>query len=163
MVITNKMQDAINEQINAEMYSSYLYLQMSAWLEANNFRGSAAWMRKQSGEETRHAMKFYEYLLSRGGKVSLKAIAAPVAAWKKPLEIFEESYKHELEVTKLIYGLLKTAQSEDDPATTEMLQWFVKEQVEEEASTNLVVEQLKMAGDSKGALLAIDHHLGKRE
>jgi len=165
MIISTKMAEAINEQINAEIYSSYLYLQMAAWLESSGFVGAAKWMRKQTEEENKHAMKFFDYVLNRGGKVILKSISAPegLDTWKKPLDIFEQAYKHELNVTKKIYNLLKIAQSEDDPATIEMLQWFVKEQVEEENSTNLIVEQLKMAGDSKGALLALDHQLGKRE
>lgn len=165
MTVSQKMQDALNEQINAELYSAYLYLQMAAWFTAANLLGFGHWMRKQAEEEVRHAMRFYEYLLDRGGKVELKAVAAPegVSGWKKPLDLFEQTYQHELGVTKRIHNLLREAQKEEDFATVEMLQWFVKEQVEEEASALTIVEQLKMAGDSKGALLALDHHLGKRE
>ena len=136
---------------------------MSAWFAGSNLKGFSHWMNKQAGEEYAHAMKFYKYIIDRGGKVVLKAIAAPPVEWKSALAIFEQSYGHEQEVTKRIYNVIKEARAEDDPPTLEMLQWFVKEQVEEESSALEIVEQLKMIGDSKGSLFMLDHRLAKRE
>lgn len=163
MEIKTRMTAAINKQINAEMYSSYLYLAMAAYFEAQNWLGFAHWMKKQAGEENTHAMKFYEFVLERGGEVELFDIKATKATWKTPLEVFEVVYAHELKVTALINDLLKLARQENDSATESMLQWFIDEQVEEEANAKLIVEKLKLIKDSANGLFMLDHELGERK
>ncbi len=162
MVIGKKMEAAINEQIQAELYSAYLYLAMSADFEAKNLRGMARWMRKQAQEEQTHAMKFFDYLTERGGRVSLAAIEAPRAEWRSPLEAFEEAYGHELKVTDRIWRLADLAAQEKDQATASMLRWFVDEQVEEEAHASEIVERLKAVGDAPMGILMVDRELGAR-
>jgi Ferritin-like protein len=163
MVIKEKMVKAINKQINAELYSSYLYLSMAAYFEANNWLGLAAWMKVQAREENAHAMKFYGYVFERGGRVVLAAIDAPKTEWKSPLAVFEEVYAHELKVTGLIHDLANLAKKENDHATESMLKWFIDEQVEEEANAALIVEQLKRIKDSANGLFMLDHKLGERK
>lgn len=163
MVINDKVTAAINKQINAELYSSYLYLSMAAYFAANNWMGFAAWLKIQSTEEYGHAMKFYSYLIERGGKVALEEIKAPKTEWKGALDAFEEVYSHELKVTELINGLFKLARDEKDTATEMMLQWFVNEQVEEEANSLAIVDSLKKIKDSTNGLFMLDHHMGKRK
>jgi ferritin len=163
MVIKEKMQKAINKQINAELYSSYLYLAMAAHFEANNLLGFAHWLKLQAAEENTHGMKFYAYVLERGGKVVLTEIAAPPLEWKTLLAGFEAVYAHELKVTGLINDLLKLAKEEGDAATELMLQWFIDEQVEEEAHAALIVEKLKMIKDAPQGLLMLDKELGERK
>jgi ferritin len=158
-----KMQDAMNNQINAEMYSSYLYLSMAAYFESVNFRGMANWMRVQSQEEMAHAMKFYEHVIERGGKVALTAIKAPPTQWPSPLAVFEESYKHECLVTGLINDLADLAAAEKDHASGVFLQWFINEQVEEEAAADETVQKLRMIAESKNGLFMMDHRLGERK
>jgi ferritin len=157
------MAKAINKQINAELYSSYLYLAMAAYFEANNWLGFAQWMKVQSKEENSHAMKFYEYLVERGGRVILSDIEAPAKEWKSPLDVFEAVYAHEVKVTALINDLLKVAREEGDAATESMLKWFIDEQVEEEANAMLTLEKLKLIKDSVNGLLMLDHELGERK
>lgn len=163
MVIKDKVVKAINKQINAELYSSYLYLAMAAHFEGESWLGLASWMKIQSREEYSHAMKFYEYVFERGGSVVLDAIDAPPSEWKSPLAVFEEVYAHELKVTALINDLLALAKKEGDAATESMLQWFINEQVEEEANASLIVEQLKRIKDSANGLFMLDHELGERK
>jgi len=163
MVIKEKVQKAINKQINAELYSSYLYLAMAAYCESINMLGFANWFRVQSGEETGHGMRFYDYLFDRSGKAILSAIEAPKTEWKSPLAAFEDAYGHELKVTELINDLLKLAKAEGDAATEAMLQWFVNEQVEEETNTLKIVEKLKSIKDSVGGLMILDKELGERK
>jgi ferritin len=163
MVIKEKMQKAINKQINAELYSSYLYLAMAAQFEANNLLGFAQWLKVQSKEENTHAMKFYEYVLERGGEVTLTEIAAPQKEWKSHLAAFEAVYAHELKVTGLLNDLLKLAREEDDTATQALLQWFINEQVEEEANASLIVEKLTMIKDAPQGILMLDKELGERK
>lgn len=163
MVIKEKVAKAINKQINAELYSSYLYLSMAAHFQALNFTGFSHWLKLQAQEENGHAMKFFEYLIDRGAKVELTAIDAPKAAWKSHLAAFEDVYAHELKVTQLINDLLELAQSENDAASAAMLQWFVTEQVEEEANASAIVEKLKLIKDSTNGLLMLDHELGERK
>ncbi len=163
MSISRKVEKALNSQVNAELYSAYLYLSMAAYFESASLTGFAKWLRLQAKEEVEHAMKIYNYILERGGKVELEKIDKPKIEWQSPLEAFSDAYEHEKKVTSLIYNLVELAQSEKDYATNEMLQWFVKEQVEEEAQTQLVVEHLKMAADSKNGIMMIDHRLSKRE
>lgn len=163
MVIKEKMQKAINKQINAELYSSYLYLAMAAHFEENNLLGFAQWLKIQAKEENTHGMKFYEYVIERGGRVILTEIAAPPAEWKSPLAAFEAVYAHELKVTALINDLLELAKEEGDAASELMLQWFIDEQVEEEANAILIVEKLKMIKDAPQGLLMLDKELGERK
>ncbi|MFA5553362.1 MAG: ferritin [Phycisphaerae bacterium] len=162
-MFSKKMQNALNEQINAELYSAYMYLAMSAYFESVNLRGFASWMRVQAQEETGHAMKIFGFVCERGGKVTLKAIDTPPDEWKSPLDVMQATYKHEQKVTGLINKLMDLAIKDNDHATKGFLQWFVDEQVEEEASADEIVQQLKMIKDSTGALFMIDHHLGERK
>jgi ferritin len=157
-----KMLEALNSQIQAELASAYLYLSMAAWFEAKNLRGMARWMRKQSDEEWRHAMKIYEFIVSRSARVTLAGVDTPKAEWGSVLELFEEAYKHECKVSGLINGLVKLADSESDFATRAFLNWFVTEQVEEEAQVEFIVEKLKLMGESHVGLFILDGELGKR-
>lgn len=161
-MLSQKMQDALNDQINAEIDSAYLYLAMSAWSEANNLKGFAKWFQVQWQEELQHAMKFFAYVTDRRGTVQLKAVPAPTASWPAALAVFEATLAHEQLVTARINKLVDLAQSEGDHATRNFLQWFVSEQVEEEAAADEIVQQLKMIGPSTGSLFYIDRHLGKR-
>jgi ferritin len=152
----------LNDQINHEHYSSYLYLSMAAYFEARNFSGFAHWMKVQSEEEYEHGMKFFEFIQDRGGAVSLGAIAAPPIEWSSPAELFEEVLKHEHKVTSLINAIYAQALKENDYPTQVMLHWFINEQVEEEKNAQQIVDQLKMVGDSMQGLMMLDRALGKR-
>jgi ferritin len=162
-MIGKKMQDALNEQINAELYSAYLYQAMAAHFATGNLKGFAHWMDLQAKEEQAHARKIYDFLLDRGGRVTLKAVAAPPAEWKSPLAIFEESYAHEQKVTGLIHNLVDLARAENDHAAEVFLAWFVTEQVEEEANASQLVEKLKMIKEQPQGLLMLDAQLAGRE
>ncbi|MDZ7780069.1 MAG: ferritin [Gemmatimonadota bacterium] len=157
------IQDAINEQIAAELHSSYLYLAMSAHFMEQNYNGFGQWMRAQAEEELQHAMRLYEYLLDRGGHVKLGAVQAPPEEFGTPLEIFEATLAHEREVTASIHAIYELAREHKDFATEIELQWFVTEQVEEEDTTELAVEQLARAGSDVSALLMLDRQFGQRE
>lgn len=161
-MIGKKMQDALNEQINAELYSAYLYQAMAAYFEAGNLRGFAHWMELQDKEEKGHAKKMYDFLVDRGGRVALKAIAAPPAEWKSALAVFEDTYAHEQKVTGLIHKLVDLARAENDHAAEVFLAWFVTEQVEEEAHASEIVEKLKMVKEHPQGLLMLDAQLGQR-
>jgi len=161
-MISKTMQDAINEQINKELYSGYIYLSMSTYFEELSLPGFARWLRLQALEEQEHAMKLFDYLHERGGSVQLKAIDQPPAKWNSKLEIFQEVLEHEKKVTGLIHKLYELALKENDYATQIMLQWFITEQVEEEANASLIVDQLKMIDDHDTAVLVLDKNLGKR-
>ena len=161
-MIGKAMQDAINEQINKELYSSYLYLSMAAYFEDQNLPGFAKWMRTQEGEEREHGMKLYDFLVDRGGRVALKAIAAPESDWKSPLELFKQVAAHEAAVTASIHNLYETALKEKDYAAQTMLQWFITEQVEEEKNAAEIVAQLELVEARGTAVLMLDHRLGKR-
>ncbi len=163
MVIKEKIESAINEQINAELYSAYLYLAMSTYYSSKNLSGFANWMKLQAQEEVNHAIKLYDYLLERGGRPVLKAIDEPPKEWESPLDAFEEAYEHEKKVTDMVNNLLRLATEENDYATMSMLQWFVDEQVEEEASTSEVVERLRLASGFGGGLFMIDRELAQRK
>jgi len=153
--MNSKLEKALNEQLNAELYSAYLYLSMSTYFESLNFSGFANWMRVQAKEETEHAMKFYSYIFERDGQVTLTAIDAPPTSWKSPLDAFENAYQHEVKVSGLIHDLVFLARSEKDIPTENFLQWFVEEQVEEEASTLGVVQKLKPIKDSANGLFML--------
>ena len=157
-----RIEDAVNTQINEELFSAYVYLAMSAHFEAVNFEGFASWMKIQAKEELAHAMRLFDHLNRRGGRVVLKAVGEPPLDFGAPLEVFEKALAHEQHITGCIHDLYRVAVEEGDlPAQLE-LQWFVDEQVEEEENTGRVVEQLKMAGDNKVALLMLDRELGQR-
>ena len=161
-MLSKVMQDAINEQIKNELYSAYLYLSMAAYGEAANLPGFAHWMRLQNQEEVLHAVKFFDFVNSRGGRVVLQAIDQPPVEFESPLDVFEKTLEHERKVTALIHQLYELALEENDYATQAMLQWFIEEQVEEEQSAAQVVETLKMIGDNTHALLMLDRELGSR-
>jgi ferritin len=163
MKINDKMQKAINKQINRELYSSYLYLSMATYFESINLKGFANWVRVQATEEKNHAMKLYEYLIDRGGRVLLEAIDAPGNQWKSVLAVFEEVYSHELKVTAYINDLFSLAQEQDDTATQVMLNWFINEQVEEEATADFIVQKLKMIKDSTSGIQILDAELASRK
>jgi ferritin len=158
-----RLQEAINEQINKEMYSAYLYLSMSAYCEAESLPGFAGWMRAQAQEEQAHAMRFFDYINARGGRVVLKAIEVPPPIWKSPQEMFEQVLEHERKVTGMVNRIYELALSENDYAAQIELQWFITEQVEEEESAGAVVEQLKRIGDQPMGLLMMDKQLGERQ
>ncbi|MFV9691532.1 MAG: ferritin [Desulfobacteria bacterium] len=161
-MLNDKMQEAINSQINAEIYSSYLYLSMSAYFESINLSGFASWMRAQAQEEMVHAMKFYDYVNERGGRVILGPIEAPPSEWESAVSVFDATYQHEQKVTGLINDLVDLAIEEKDHATNNLLQWFVSEQVEEEASASGVLNKAKLTGDAPGGLFMLDQELGAR-
>ena len=161
-MLTEKMQTALNGQLNAELYSSYLYLSMNAYFKSLNLDGFANWMYYQAQEELEHSMKFYDFIIQRGGKVVLAQIEAPPTEWDSPLAVFEATLAHEQKVTGLINDLVEVALEERDHATNIFLQWFVSEQVEEEESVGGVLEQLKLMGDAQGGLFMIDRELAKR-
>ena len=162
-MITDKMVEELNKQINAELYSHYLYLAIAAYFDSINLSGFANWMKVQAKEEEGHALKIYEHLVTRGGRVKLLQINQPPFEWKTPLEAFEAAYSHEVWVTSNIHRLIGLAEGEKDYATANMLQWFVSEQVEEEASVLNIVQKLRMIGDNLGALLMMDKELGERK
>jgi ferritin len=157
-----EIQDAMNEQIKNELYSAYQYLSMAAYCESANLPGFASWMRAQAREETEHAMKFYDFVLDRSGRVVLRGIEGPVVEFGSPLEVFERALGHEQKVTTMINDLYGLAVRENDYASQAFLQWFVTEQVEEEKNTGDVVETLKMIGDKSEALFLLDRELGQR-
>ena len=161
-MLNAKLQDAFNRQINAELYSSYLYLSMAAYFESRDLKGMANWMTVQAGEEKGHAMRIFDFVNDRSGRVTLTAIEAPQTEWKSPLEIFEEAYKHEQKITGMINELFNLAATERDSASHDFLEWFAREQVEEEANAQLIVAQLKLVGDSGVGLYLLDQELGKR-
>jgi ferritin len=163
MVMNEKMLKQLNEQINAEFWSAYLYLSMSSWFEAENLPGFAHWMYVQFQEEQEHAMKIFRYLNDRGCKVNLKSIDKVATSWKSPAMAFEDTLKHEKIVTGMIYSLMDTAIEVKDYATQSFLKWFVDEQVEEEATADSILQALKAVGDNQGALHILDKEFAGRQ
>lgn len=162
-MFSNAMEKAINGQIQKELYSAYVYLSMAAYFEANNLTGAASWMRLQHQEEQLHAMKFFDFINDRGGRVVLQAIQQPPTDFASPLAVFEAALAHEQKVSKSIHDLYALAIGENDYPTQAMLQWFINEQVEEEKNASAIVAQLKMIGDSPAGLFMIDQQLGARQ
>jgi ferritin len=156
------IEEAMNEQIKNELFSAYQYLSMAAYCESENLPGFAQWMRAQSREEMEHAMKFYDFILERNGRVALRALDGPLVEFGSPLEVFEQALEHERRVTAMINDLYALAVRENDYASQTFLQWFVTEQVEEEKNAGDVVETLKMVGDKSEALFLLDRELGQR-
>lgn len=161
-MVSEKMRVALNGQMNAELYSAYLYLAMAAYYEDSDLPGFANWMRVQAQEEMTHAMKFYDYLVRRGARVSLDTIEKPPFEWESPLDVSEHVLEHEKKVTGLINDLVNLAVEEKDHATNNFLQWYVAEQVEEEESVGGVLQKVRLAGDSSSALLMVDAELAMR-
>lgn len=162
-MISDALRDEINEQIKFEMYSAYMYLAMSAWCAERNLSGFAHWMNLQAQEEVDHAMRFFNFLLERGGRVELQALDAPPIDYGTPLAVMEKSLEHEKFVSSRIHHLFKLAVEEGDYPAQVMLQWFVSEQVEEEASIDEIVERMKMFGSDGTSLLMLDTQLGARQ
>ena len=161
-MLSKKMEKAFNEQVNAETYSAYLYWSMAAALEEMNLPGFANWMRVQAQEEMTHAEKFYAQIIERGGRVKLTAIDGPPTDWDSVKTMFQDVLKHEQHVTSLIYKLVDLAIAEKDHAANNFLQWFVSEQVEEEASAQEALGKIELAGASKGGMYMLDKEMGQR-
>jgi ferritin len=159
-----KVEEALNEQINAELYSAYLYLSMSSWFDSIGLRGFANWERVQAMEERDHGLKIFDYVLARGGRAVMQQIDAPPTEWKDAKDAFETQMAHELKVTSLINNLVDLSISEKEHATVNFLQWFVNEQVEEEENARTILDQLKMISQEKGVglLYMLDKELGTR-
>ncbi len=161
-MISKKMQSELNEQVNKEFYSAYLYLAMAAYCTKIGLPGFANWMRLQYEEENMHVTKMYDYILDQGGEIHLKKIEEPPKEYGSPLDIFEKTLEHEQFITRSINELMGLAIEERDYATQTFLQWYVSEQVEEEANVNDVLNPLRMVGNDKGGLMMIDQNLGRR-
>ncbi|MCU0980409.1 MAG: ferritin [Pirellulaceae bacterium] len=160
--MNKKIEQAFNDHLNAELFSSYLYLAMANCFTAKNLDGMAGWMRLQAEEERGHGMKFLDFIHQRGGRVLLQQINQPQLDWATPLEAFQQAYDHELEISKRIGALVDLATKENDHAAVNFLQWFVAEQVEEEANALAIVDKLKMVGDNVMGILTMDGRLGQR-
>jgi len=161
-MIPAKISEAFGEQIKHELESAYIYLSMAAYFDAEGFDGMGRWMRAQVQEEVTHAMRFYKHIIERGGHVTLHPLAMPPQEWKSPLAAFEAAYKHEQFITAKIDGLVKLSQAEGDHGSTTLLQWFVDEQVEEEANASKIVQDLRLVGNEGRGILMIDRELGRR-
>jgi ferritin len=157
-----KLEAALNAQVNAELHSAYLYLSMAAYFESVDLQGFANWMRVQYQEETLHGLKFFDYINQRNGRVKLTQLEGPATEWKSPLEAFRQAYEHEKHISKLIANLVQQSRQVGDASTETFLQWFVTEQVEEEAQTYRIAQQLKLAGNERTALLLLDRELAQR-
>ena len=161
-MLSNAMQDALNRQIRDELYSAYMYLSMAAYFGSIGLPGFAAWMRAQSEEEVEHAMKLFDFVGERGGRVELHAIEQPPIDFESPHAVFEKTYEHEQKVTGLIHDLYALALDENDYATQVMLHWFIEEQVEEEDGVSQILDTLERVGDKEQALMMLDRELGQR-
>lgn len=161
-MLKDPIEAALNDQINAELSSEYVYLSMAAYFEDSGVPGFASWMRAQAAEEHAHAMRLYDYVHERDGRVTLDAIDAPQREWESPKAAFEDAYEHEVKISKMIDDLVALAREENDNATENMLQWFVAEQVEEEATARDILDKLELVGDDGPGLLMVSQELGQR-
>jgi ferritin len=161
-MIGKKLNDAMNEQIKNELESYYIYLSMAAWLHSKALDGMGHWMRVQAHEEMLHAMKFFNHLIDRGGKVALKDLKQLKVQWKSPLEVFQDALEHEKFISKTINDLMSIARQEKEYASEPLLAWFTDEQIEEESNANKITEQLEMVGTDKSGLLMLDRELAAR-
>lgn len=161
-MLSKEMQKALNDQMTFELYSAYVYLAMASYMHDENLEGMASWMEAQAQEEVGHAMKFYHYLIDRRSHAEFGALDKPKPSYSSPLEAFETAFKHEQEVTKRIHNIVKLAQKENDYPTESFLTWFVDEQVEEESTTDEVVQRLRQIGDFQPGLFFYDRELGQR-
>jgi ferritin len=162
IMLNKKVEESINKQIVAELYSAYLYFAMAAYFETENLNGMGQWMKAQAFEEMYHAMKFYDYVNERGGRVVFLGIDKPPEKWDSPLATFTAAYDHEVKVTGMINDLVDIARSENDKATESFLNWYVDEQVEEEANADEIVNKLKLMAGAPGGLFMLDEKLGQR-
>lgn len=161
-MIKDSIKSALDEQVKNEIYSAHVYLAMSSWFDIQGLPGFAAWMRAQYEEELVHGLKIFDFINDAGGQATVPAIDEPPVAWDSPLDAFEAAYANEQQVTGMINDLYELAFTERDHATQVMLQWFITEQVEEEKTTSLIVDQLNLVGDDRSALLILDQQLGAR-
>ena len=161
-MLNKKVEEAINAQINAELWSAYLYLSMAAWCHANGNPGMGKWFEVQFQEEQDHAKIMFNYIISRAGKVDLKPIEAVPTSWENILDVFESTLAHEQKVTGLINNLYALSVAENDYATTSMLKWFIDEQVEEEETAQGYIDNIKMIKDNGYGLYMLDKELGSR-
>ena len=161
-MLSEKLTDALNDQVNWEMYSSYIYLSMSAYAESENMKGTANWLYVQAKEEMAHAMHMYQYILDRGSIPCLKEIRAPEASFTDLKDVFEKVYAHELKVTERINNIATLAMSENDHACYQFIMWYVNEQVEEESNAKDIIDRLKLIGSNTGQLLTLDNELAAR-
>lgn len=161
-MLTQKMQDALNAQINAELGSAYIYMAMAAYFQSKDVPGFAHWMEIQTKEELSHAQLLFTYVCDRDGRVELTALEGPPKEWKSLLDAFEAAYRHEQYISKRIHDLVTLARKEEDAATENYLHWFVKEQVEEEANAKAIIQQLKLVGDYGPGILMLDRELATR-
>jgi ferritin len=161
-MLSKKLEKEINKQINAELFSAYLYLSMASYLDFKNLPGFAHWMKMQFKEEQSHAQKLYDYINSRGGRVIFSQIESPQSDWKDVIDVFKDVYSHEQKVTGLINNLVNIAIEEKDHATVNILQWFVSEQVEEESSASDILEKLKYIEGKGPGLFMMDRELMQR-
>ena len=162
-MLSKQMESALNDQIAAEYFSAYLYLSMSTYFSHENLYGFAHWSYVQNQEEIYHVRKFFKYINDKGGRVILKKIDAPKAVWSSPEEVFKEALAHEQEVTGLINNLVVLAKSEKDHATENLLQWFIREQVEEEATAADLLHKITLVRNSNSGLLFLDSKLSERK
>lgn len=162
-MLSAPMQDSFNEQIKNEFYSAYIYLSMAAFFDDANLPGMAGRMRVQAREEAVHAIKIFDHLLDRGARVRLRAVPQPPVDFTSPLDVFEQAYQHEQAVTKAIHDLYARAVQEKDFASSVFLDWFVREQVEEEKTALVIVEHLKMVAEDRPGLLMLDRELSQRQ
>jgi len=161
-MIGNRMEEALNAQINEELFSAYLYLAMAGYFHDQGLEGMARWMELQAKEELEHALRIFRHLVERGGRVALRALKEPPGEWESPLAAFQAAYQHERHITEKIHELVELAEAEKDRAAFQMLQWFVAEQVEEEDQTRRAVELLERVGPDGRGILMIDQRLGAR-
>jgi ferritin len=161
-MLNENVQKALNKQLNAELYSSYLYLAMAAYFESENLNGFAHWMKVQSREEYEHGLKIYEYIHQRNGRVVLEKIDAPAESWKTIINLFEEVFEHEQKVSESINNIVELTLKEKDYATNNFLQWFVSEQVEEEATSLYILDRVKLVGDNRNGIFLLDREMGQR-
>ncbi|CAD5244444.1 MULTISPECIES: ferritin [Thermococcus] len=162
-MLSERMLKALNEQVTKEIFSAYFYLAIAAYFKDKGFDGFANWMEAQAEEELGHALRIYDYIFDRGGKVELERIEKPKGDFTSPLKAFEAVYLHEVGVTESIYKLVEIAEEEKDRATYQFLQWFIEEQVEEEATAKAIVDKLKIIGDNPQGLFMLDRELGQRQ
>ena len=161
-MLKDNVQKALNQQLNDELYSSYLYLAMAAYFESENLNGFSHWMKLQSREEYEHGMKIYEYILQRNGRVALPQINAPAESWKTLVDLFEEVFNHEQKVSEAINEIVDLTLKEKDYATNNFLQWFISEQVEEEAASLYILDRAKLVGDNRNGIFLLDREMAQR-
>lgn len=161
-MLNQRIKDLMNQQIKNELESYYIYLSMAAYFHSLNLDGMAHWMRCQAHEEMTHAMKFYDYIIDRGGRVELLDLKQLQTTWQTPADAWESAYQHELFITRKIGEIMKAAREENEFTPEPMLSWFIKEQVQEEADSQKIAEQVKRVNESKEGLLLLDRELGTR-